>query len=125
MNKSLWLKIIAVSGFFTVALGAIAAHALESLLTAQRMQTLSAAVEYQSFHTLALLGIVCVPKDLLQLRWKIYAARCFLLGMVLFCGSLYLLVATGIKAFAMITPFGGVAFLIAWVMLFVATLRGQ
>lgn len=125
MNKPLWIKLVAVSGFLTVALGAFGAHALETVLTVQRMQTFHTAVQYQSFHTLALLGIVCVPDDLLQSNWKSYAARCLLVGIVLFCGSLYLLAVTDIKTFAMITPLGGISFLVAWMFVFVAAFKAQ
>lgn len=123
MNKSKWIMLIAVSGFMTVALGAFGAHALDTVLTDQRMQTFQTAVQYQSFHTLALLGIVCIPDNLLQSQWKSYAARALAIGMLLFCGSLYLLVATDQKFFAMITPVGGLAFLVAWLLLFVAAFK--
>ena len=123
MNKSKWIMSIAVSGFMTVALGAFGAHALDTVLTDQRMQTFQTAVQYQSFHTLALLGIVCIPDNLLQLQWKSYAARALAIGMLLFCGSLYLLEATDQKIFAMITPVGGLAFLVAWLLLFVAAFK--
>ena len=123
MNKSNWIMLIAVSGFMTVALGAFGAHALDTVLTDQRMQTFQTAVQYQSFHTLALLGIVCIPDNLLQLQWKSYAARALAIGMLLFCGSLYLMVATDQKIFAMITPVGGLAFLVAWLLLFVAAFK--
>jgi uncharacterized membrane protein YgdD (TMEM256/DUF423 family) len=47
-----------------------------------------------------------------------YSAWGFLMGCVLFCGSLYLLCFTGVKSFAIITPFGGVAFMLGWLFLF-------
>ncbi len=123
MNKSFWIRIIAVSGLLSVALGAFAAHVLDAVLAEARMQTFYTAVHYQIYHTLALLGIVCLPDNVLQLRWKTYAARSMLSGIALFSGSLYLLIATDIKALAMITPVGGTAFMIGWVSLFVAAAR--
>ena len=125
MNKPLWIKLVAVSGFLVVALGAFGAHALETVLTVQRIQTFHTAVQYQSFHTLALLGIVCVPDELLQSNWKCYAARSLLLGIGLFCGSLYLLALTDIKTFAMITPLGGISFLMAWIFFLAAVLKAR
>lgn len=125
MNKSKWIKLVALSGFLIVALGAFGAHALEAILTTQRMQVLQTAIQYQTFHTLALLGVICIPDGLLQAQFKTYAARCFALGILLFCGSLYLLVFSNVKAFAMITPLGGVAFLLAWLLVFVAALRAE
>lgn len=118
MNKPLWIKIAALSSLISVALGAFAAHGLEAVLSDQRMEVFQTAVKYQMFHSLALLAIINLQNDLLHLRWKILALRCLLLGMVLFCGSLYLLVITNISAFGMITPIGGTAFMIGWLLLF-------
>lgn len=123
MNKLFWIKAIALSGLLSVLIGAFAAHILEALLSPQRMETLDTAVKYQIFHTLALFGIVCVDDKILVLRWKKYAAVFFLLGIILFCGSLYLLIATNISKLGMITPFGGMAFIAGWAMLFLASIR--
>jgi len=125
MNKHFWIKIIAVSGFLSVALGAFAAHGLESVLSDKRMDTFQTAAQYQIFHTLALLGIICTEDSLLQVRCKIYLARCFVLGIILFSGSLYLLAITDISALGMLTPIGGSAFIIGWAMLFIAAIRSK
>ena len=104
-------------------LGSFAAHLLDALLTVQRMETFYTAVQYQIFHTLALFCVICVDDALLAERWKKYAAGFFLLGIVLFCGSLYLLVATGISKLAMITPLGGLSFIMGWIMLLLSAIR--
>jgi len=118
MNNRLWIRIAALSSLISVALGAFAAHGLEGVLSAQRMEVFQTAVKYQMFHSLALLAIINLQHDLLQPRWKILSVRCLLLGIVLFCGSLYLLVMTNISALGMITPIGGTAFMIGWLFLF-------
>lgn len=123
MNKRLWLRIIAISGLLSVALGAFAAHGLDAVLTDQRMETFQTGVRYQFIHTLALLGLICLPDDLLQPRFKTYTAICWLFGIVVFSGSLYLLVATDIKVLGMITPLGGSAFMLGWALLFTAATR--
>lgn len=123
MNKRLWIKIIALSAALCVALGAFAAHGLESTLSAKHMATFRTAVLYQFLHTLALLGIVSLPNDLLKIRRQALAAKSLLLGIVLFSGSLYALVFTGISAIGMITPLGGLAFITGWLLLFTATTR--
>jgi uncharacterized membrane protein YgdD (TMEM256/DUF423 family) len=123
MNKLFWIKTVAVSGLLSVVIGAFAAHMLDGLLTAQRMQTLDTAVQYQIFHTLALLGLIGTDDRLLAVRWKKYAAGFFLLGMILFCGSLYVLIATNISQFAIITPVGGLSFMMGWIMLLLAAIR--
>lgn len=117
MNKRLWIKIAALSSLISVALGAFAAHGLESVLSDQRMEVFQTAVKYQMFHSLALLAVISLQDDLLQPRWKIISLRGLLLGIVLFCGSLYLLVMTNISALGMITPIGGTAFMIGWLSL--------
>ena len=123
MNKLFWIKAIALSGLLSVLIGAFAAHILEASLSPQRTDTLDTAVKYQIFHTLALFGIVCVDDKILVLRWKKYAAVFFLLGIILFCGSLYLLIAMDSSKLGMITPFGGMAFIAGWAMLFLASIR--
>ena len=123
MNKHLWLRIIAVSGLLSVVLGAFAAHGLDSVLTEQRMETFKTGVHYQFIHTLALLGLICLPEDLLRPRFKTYTAICWLFGIVVFSGSLYLLVAMDIKALGMITPLGGTAFMLGWALLLTAAAR--
>ena len=123
MNKLFWIKVVAISGLLSVVIGAFAAHILEAVLTAKRMETLETAVQYQILHTLALLGLMGIDDKFLAMRWKKYAAGFFLLGMVLFCGSLYLLIATNISQLAMITPLGGLSFMIGWIMLLLAAAR--
>jgi len=123
MNKSFWIKTIAISGLISVALGAFAAHVLDSTLTEGRMSTFQTAVQYQIFHTLALLGIVSIDSSLIAQRLAHKAAYFFLAGIILFSGSLYLLVATDISLFAMVTPIGGVSFMIGWAMLLLSAIR--
>lgn len=123
MNKLFWIKVIAVNGLLSVVLGAFTAHILEGVLTAQRIETFNTAVDYQIYHTLALLGLICIDDKLLAMRWKKYAAVFFLLGIILFCGSLYLLIATNISKLAMLTPLGGLSFMIGWIMLLLAAIR--
>ena len=125
MNKLFWIKITAINGLLSVVLGAFAAHVLDGLLTDQRIATFDTAVQYHIFHSLALFGLVAVDDSLLQPRWKKYAASFFLLGIVLFCGSLYLLVATNISKLAMITPLGGLSFMTGWIMLLAAATKGK
>lgn len=123
MNKLFWIQVIAINGLLTVILGAFAAHVLDGVLTAQRIETFDTAVQYHLFHTLALFGLVCVDDTVLATRWIKYAAGFFLLGIIVFCGSLYLFAATSISILAMITPLGGLAFMIGWIMLLLSAIR--
>ncbi|MGX4676719.1 DUF423 domain-containing protein [SAR92 clade bacterium H246] len=125
MNKISWIKIIAISGMLCVALGAFAAHGLEQSLSAKALSTMRTAVLYQFLHTLLLLGIVALPDKLLNQKLQNRAAQLLLAGIVLFSGSLYLLVFTGISALGMITPIGGLALIAGWLLLFSAAKRPQ
>ena len=117
MNKLLWIKITAVSGALAVALGAFAAHGLKPHLSPSLMQTYQTAVQYHFIHTLALLAIINLPLSERLLQW---VARSFLLGIILFSGSLYALALTGIGAIGILTPFGGSAFICGWLLLITA-----
>jgi uncharacterized membrane protein YgdD (TMEM256/DUF423 family) len=125
MNKLFWIQVIAINGLLTVILGAFAAHVLDGVLTAQRIETFDTAVQYHLFHTLALFGLVCVDDTVLATRWIKYAAGFFILGIIVFCGSLYLFAATSISILAMITPLGGLAFMIGWIMLLLSAIRAN
>jgi uncharacterized membrane protein YgdD (TMEM256/DUF423 family) len=123
MNKLRWIQFVSLSGALAVALGAFAAHGLEGSLSAKYLATFRTAVLYQFLHTLALMGLICLPDGLVNSRLQTISAQSFALGIVLFSGSLYLLVATGISALGMITPLGGLAFIAGWLTLFVACRR--
>jgi uncharacterized membrane protein YgdD (TMEM256/DUF423 family) len=113
MTPALCLRLAAVSGFLVVALGAFGAHSLKGILTQHHTVDIwEKAVLYHMFHTLALLFLAlrpAVPKG---------AAVSFLVGILLFSGSLYLLAALNVRWLGAITPLGGVAFLIGWVLVF-------
>ena len=110
---------MAVSGALLVLLGAFAAHGLYDHLTLAQRATYDTAVFYHAVHTLALLGVLNLTIDS---RWLVRSAWCFAIGIVLFSGSLYALAVTGISPLGMITPFGGVAFILGWLLLLPATL---
>ncbi len=116
----LWIRYGSLLMFLAVALGAFGAHGLKDALTAEGKQTYQTAVLYHLIHGLALLAVgwlsVLKPAEPLVKN----AGWCFVLGIALFSGSLYLLSVTGIKKLGIITPFGGLAFLIGWLCLALA-----
>lgn len=121
--KRLFIMFGVINGFLAVALGAFGAHGLEGNLTDAMLAIWDKAVNYQMFHTTALLiaGVLSLKvKD----KTLIYAGWSFLIGIILFSGSLYFYSTTGIKGLAMITPFGGVVFLIGWILLGIAAMKG-
>ncbi len=117
-----WFLVAAVGGFAAVALGAFAAHGLRDRLAPRMFEIFEVAVRYQMYHALALLGVAWVASRGGGTPAQA-AGWCFLAGMLLFSGSLYVLSLSGITRLGMITPFGGVAFLTGWVLLAVAGWR--
>lgn len=111
-----------------VILGAFGAHGLKSLVGPETVNTYQTGVQYQMYHAFALLlvGILYerMPNNLLN-----WAGILFLAGIVLFSGSLYLLASlkamnkVGVSGIGIITPIGGVLFVVAWILLVIAIIR--
>ena len=117
MNTArLFLLLGALMGFLSVAFGAFGAHVLRDQLSPHMFEVFNKAVHYQSLHALALLfsGLLMSLSPSRSLRW---AGICFLLGILLFSGSLYTLSLSGIRSLGAITPFGGLSFLAGWLLL--------
>jgi uncharacterized membrane protein YgdD (TMEM256/DUF423 family) len=119
-----FLMLAAFFGFTGVALGAFAAHGLKNRLTPEYLTIFHTGVTYQLVHTLALFGVALLATQI-QGRLVTWAGVSFTVGIVLFSGSLYLLTMTGISKLGIITPFGGVAFLVGWICLGLAAWRLQ
>ena len=119
-KKSNKLLIVAgILGFTFVAFGAFAAHGLKAFLSEYQTSIFETGVQYQAFHTLAIIGCAILLK--IKSNQKVQkglfrASICFIIGILCFSGSLYALAITGIKWFGPITPMGGVMFLIGWVL---------
>ncbi|SCY87364.1 MULTISPECIES: DUF423 domain-containing protein [unclassified Pseudomonas] len=117
-----FLMLAAFFGFTGVALGAFAAHGLKNRLSADYLAIFHTGVTYQLVHTLALLGVALLATHIPG-RVVTWAGISFVVGILLFSGSLYLLTLTGISKLGIITPLGGVAFLIGWLCLGLAAWR--
>lgn len=118
-----WLAVAAVLGGLAVAAGAFGAHALEGKLSEHYMGVFQTAVQYQMFHALALLGIALLGLIKPDASWLVPAAWAFLVGVLLFSGSLYALVLSGVRVLGAVTPIGGLAFLVGWLCLVMAGVR--
>jgi uncharacterized membrane protein YgdD (TMEM256/DUF423 family) len=119
---SLWLAIAAINGGLAVASGAFAAHGLQGRLDAQALQTFETGARYHMYHALAI-GLAALAMRDVAAGPATGAAAFFLAGILLFSGSLYLLALTGVRSFGLVTPFGGVCFLIGWGLLAFAATR--
>ena len=113
----LFLLLGGLSGGIGVALGAFGAHALQSRLSPERLGTFETGVRYQMYHALALLAAAFVALHWPGSRLPTLAGWTFVAGTLLFSGSLYLLVLTGRRWWGVITPFGGLAFILGWLCL--------
>jgi uncharacterized membrane protein YgdD (TMEM256/DUF423 family) len=115
----------AINGFLAVAFGAFGAHALKEKLSEKYLAIWETAVQYQMFHALALIaiGILMSSKLIGPVSSLNTAGYLMLAGIILFSGSLYVLSLTGIGILGAITPIGGVAFLVGWIMIIVAAAK--
>ena len=106
----------ALAGAAAVALGAFGAHALRATLDEQALATWRTAIDYAFWHALALLGTAALARDGVT-RALATATIAFVAGIVLFSGSLCALALGAPRAVGIITPFGGVAFIVGWLAL--------
>lgn len=113
-----------VFGFLGVAFGAFGAHGLEGHLSARQMQVYETAVRYQFLHAFALLTVSLAGPHA-QGLWLTVSGVAFATGILVFSGSLYLLVFTGMRAWGAVTPLGGLMLLGGWACLAVAAFRGM
>ena len=112
----------AVNGFLAVAFGAFAAHGLKSRVTPDLLVVFETGARYHMYHALALLAAGWIAQQA-PTTLATTAGWCFVVGIILFSGSLYVLALTGIKQLGAITPFGGTAMLIGWALLAAAAWR--
>ena len=117
-----FLLFAAFFGFTGVALGAFAAHGLKSRLSADYLAIFQTGVHYQMLHALALFGVALLSAHLGG-RLVGMAGGFFVVGILIFSGSLYLLTLTSTPVLGAITPIGGVCFLAGWLCLGLAAWR--
>jgi uncharacterized membrane protein YgdD (TMEM256/DUF423 family) len=114
-----WYNYGIIFALLSVGLGAFGAHGLSEILTNNKMvDTFQTAVRYHMFHSLALLFVGINAKNELTKDGLF-----FVIGIILFSGSLYLLAITNIKWLGAITPLGGVAFGIGWIIMLIKSIK--
>ncbi len=127
MHKS-FLMTSAILGAIAVILGAFGAHSLKAILTASDLNSFDTGVRYQMYHVFALIFSGVLYKELNK-KALLWSGRLFIAGILLFSGSLYLLTilkilnVEGHRWIGIITPFGGIAFVIGWLLLAVAVFK--
>lgn len=106
-----------------VALGAFGAHALRARLAPDALATYQTAVQYHFWHALGLMAVGILMAQWPADRWLAAAAWLLIAGLLMFSGSLYLLSITGERWLGALTPLGGTAFILAWLLVAWAALR--
>jgi uncharacterized membrane protein YgdD (TMEM256/DUF423 family) len=118
-----WFVVGALLGALGVVIGAFAAHGLEGRVEPRLLSVFETAVRYHMYHALALLAVAWAvdrwPSTLTALSgWA------FVAGILVFCGSLYLMTLTGARWLGAVTPLGGLAFILGWALLAAGVWRG-
>lgn len=129
MHK-LFLALGALLGGIAVALGAFGAHGLKKIVPAETVDTFQTGVQYQMYHALALIAVAIVFEKFPN-KLMMWAGGAFCVGILLFSGSLYLLTIlkatgkVGLDGVGIITPFGGLFFIVGWLLLFAGVMRSS
>ncbi|MFE4045671.1 MULTISPECIES: DUF423 domain-containing protein [Priestia] len=119
----LFLIIGAINAMLAVALGAFGAHGLEGKISEKYLEVWKTGVQYQMFHAMGLFVIAFLLSKFPQSSLLTASGWIMFAGIVLFSGSLYILSTSGIKVLGAITPLGGVAFIVAWILIVVAAVK--
>jgi uncharacterized membrane protein YgdD (TMEM256/DUF423 family) len=119
-----WFAVGAIAAAIGITFGAFGAHALKSRVTEDLLSIFEVGVRYQMYHALALLAVAWAderwPGSLLNASGWL-----FVLGILLFSGSLYLMTLTGARWLGAVTPLGGLCFILGWIALAIAALRAS
>ncbi|MBU5211257.1 DUF423 domain-containing protein [Heyndrickxia oleronia] len=113
----------AINAFLSVALGAFGAHGLADKLDPKYLDIWKTGVNYQMFHALGMIAVGIIAGNIQGSSLMSWSGWLMLVGIILFSGSLYILSLTKIGILGAITPIGGVAFLVAWVLLVIAAVK--
>src|SRR5690348_9907976 len=121
MHKG-FLYSAALLGAIAVAIGAFGAHSLKQHVSTDTLNVFETGVRYQFYHVLALLAVAIIYERF-PTRFMVFAGNCFILGIILFSGSLYALTifrAANINfdKIGIVTPVGGLFFIAGWLCLF-------
>ena len=111
------ITMAAGNGLLAVMLGAFMSHSLEETITTELLGVFQTGVSYHMYHSLAALAAGILSHIFPKVRLLKFSAYSFLLGIMLFSGSLYLLALTELPMIGMITPIGGIFFIFGWIML--------
>lgn len=115
-TQHVFLTFSSLFGLIGIAAGAFGAHLLKSKFSPETFDVYEVAVRYQLFHAIALLGLTALLGTV-HTGWFTMAGILFIAGTLLFSGSLYALVFSGIRSWGAVTPVGGILLLLGWLSL--------
>lgn len=128
MHKG-FLQLAAILGAISVAMGAFGAHALKKMVSEEVVAIFETGVRYQFYHVFAIV-LVGILYSSFDNKWMLWAGYCFIIGILLFSGSLYLLTwfkgtgKTHLFWVGAITPLGGLSFMAGWLCMFFGIFKG-
>lgn len=124
-TAKLFLILGGINAALVVMLGAFGAHGLKAKLTAEMLAVYQTGVHYHLFHALGLLAVGLVATQVADSVWLKWSGWLMLIGIILFSGSLYVLSVSGLRWLGMVTPFGGLAFIAAWIVFVIAIAKSS
>ena len=117
--QKIFLSLAGILGLISVAIGAFGAHGLKSILEQNnRLENFETAVKYQFYHVFALIA-VSLLMDKYSERIMVYAGYSFIIGIIIFSGSLYILSLTNVSKWGAVTPIGGLLLIVGWVLMII------
>jgi uncharacterized membrane protein YgdD (TMEM256/DUF423 family) len=123
--KSVFLFLASLSALTGVGLGAFGAHGLKNVLSPELLTVYQTGVTYQMWHALGLMGIALVQQQSPESKLINWAGWLMFIGIIVFSGSLYLLAILDLKWIGILTPIGGVSFIMAWVLIAIFATKKQ
>ncbi|MBI3546787.1 MAG: DUF423 domain-containing protein [Gammaproteobacteria bacterium] len=124
-TAKLFLILGGINAALAVLLGAFGAHALKARLSLEMIAVYQTGVHYHFFHALGLLVVGVVATQIPMSVFLKWSGWLMLMGIVLFCGSLYILSIGDLPWLGAITPVGGVSFIVAWILFVVAVAKSS
>ncbi|MBI3569506.1 MAG: DUF423 domain-containing protein [Gammaproteobacteria bacterium] len=124
-TAKLFLILGGINAVFVVMLGAFGVHGLKERLSAELLAVFQTGVHYHLFHALGLLAVGLVATQIADSVYLKWSGWLMLVGIILFSGSLYVLSVSGLRWLGMITPFGGLAFILSWTLFVIAVLKAS
>lgn len=121
----LFIILGALNALLAVALGAFGAHGLEEKLTPKYLEVWKTGVQYEMFHAIGLMIIGILSSKFPASSLLSWSGWLMFIGIILFSGSLYVLSTSGIKILGAITPIGGVAFIVSWLLLIIFAVKNM